>query len=35
MGLTGLKDLGLYGTKVTDMGLAKLKPALPKCRICH
>ena len=32
-GLTGLKDLGLYGTKVTNAGVAELKKALPKCKI--
>ena len=38
-GLVYLKDLAnltqlvLEGTKVTDAGVAKLKQALPKCRI--
>jgi hypothetical protein len=33
--LTGLKELNLEKTVVTDAGVAKLKAALPKCQILH
>ena len=32
-GLTNLEGLLLIGTQVTDAGVAKLKEALPDCRI--
>jgi hypothetical protein len=32
-GLTGLRDLYLNGSQVTDAGIAKLRMALPNCRI--
>ena len=34
-GLAALKELHLIDTKVSDAGVAKLKAALPKCRIRH
>jgi len=34
-GLTGLKELFLMNTKVTDAGVKKLKQALPNCIIKH
>jgi len=32
-GLTGLTQLNLGGTQVTDGGVAKLQKALPNCEI--
>ena len=32
-GLTNLEELWLYGTQVTDEGLAELRKALPNCSI--
>ena len=32
-GLSGLQELGLAGTKVTDAGIADFGAALPKCKI--
>ena len=32
-GLTGLKTLVLYRAQVTNKGVAKLRKALPECRI--
>ncbi len=32
-GLTNLKTLWLFSTKVTDAGVKKLQAALPKCKI--
>lgn len=32
-GLTRLELLGLENTQITDAGLAKLKEALPNCKI--
>ena len=34
-GLTGLAELNLYGTQVTDEGVNKLQQALPNCEIIH
>ena len=32
-GLSGLRNLWLKNTTVTDAGIAKLKKALPQCRV--
>jgi len=34
-GLTGLKNLNLIATKVTDAGVKQLQQALPNCKIEH
>ncbi len=34
-GLKELQTLNLSGTEVTDMGVAKLQKALPRCNIIH
>ena len=34
-GLTNLRNLGLYGTQITDDGLDELKKVLPDCTIVY
>jgi len=32
-GLTGLRELNLYDTEITDAGVANLQKSLPNCKI--